>query len=122
MASDTFSPFAGGGPERPLPEAPSAIRGLASQLEPADDPELRAVVPVPKATLRIVSAEAVRRLAEHHGLEVTDPATHPRIRELVTDATWEMVRPVPPRRRGEPMRDPVLLNRLDEILQDVERL
>ena len=122
LASDAFSPFDGREPERPLPETPAAIRGLASQLEPVDDPELRRVVPIPKATLRVIAGEATRRLAEHHGLDVDDDAAHPRIRALVAAPTWEVVRPVPVRRRGERMRDPVTIDRLEEILEDVERL
>ena len=50
------------------------------------------------------------------------PAAHPRVRTLVSDVTWEAIRPVPIRRRGEPMRDPATLDRLEAILEDVERL
>ena len=122
LASDSFSPFDGREPDRPLPETPAAIRGLAGQLEPVDDPQLRSVVPIPKATLRVIAGEATRRLAEHHGLNVDDPDAHGRIQALVAAPTWEVVRPVPKRRRGERMRDPVTIDRLEEILEDVERL
>jgi hypothetical protein len=87
-----------------------------------EDPSAARVVPIPSAAHRTLVAEVSRRLSERHGLNTRDPDDHDRIRALVSDATWDLVRPGDDGVRSLAFRTAVPLDRLSTILDDAERL
>ncbi len=122
MTGDEYSPFDGVRESRPPSASPAAIRGLTAQLRAVEDAEASRRVPIPSAAHRILADEVFRRLSEHHGLSFRDPADHARIRALVSDPTWALVRSGSTGERALALRDPVSLIHLTKILDDVERL
>lgn len=127
---DAYSPFTDERAARPPPEAPPAIRQRASLLRAADDPGQASRARIPVSVKWAVLDEASHRLAERHGLDLGDPGDHPRVRSLVSEATWRLVRP--PEAEGtpgpvpgpdlDPDGPPVTLDQLPSILDDLERL
>lgn len=126
MASDAYSPFTDERATRPPSEAPRTIRHRASVLEAADDPERGRHTPIPVPVKWAVLDEVSHRLAERRGLDLNDPDHHPRVRSLVSEATWRLVRPPGTDDAAGGARDldvsPVTLDRLPSILDDLERL
>lgn len=122
LVTDTYSPFDAHDVDRPPPSHPSAVRKLAHELRAADDGEAAHRFAIPLAARRIVSSEASRRLAERHALSLSDPSDHPRIRSLLSEPAWALIRPESESPRGYPSGDPVPLIHLDRILEDLESL
>jgi hypothetical protein len=123
---DAYSPFTDEGAARPPPEAPPAIRRRASLLRATDDPGRAGRTPVPVSVKWAVLDEASHRLAEGRGLDLNDPDHHARIRSLVSEETWRLVRPPGSDEVAgsllHPDDPPVTLDRLPSILDDLERL
>lgn len=122
MSSDGYTPFDGVSLRSGPSPSPAVIESLAAQLRAVETPAQAAVVPVPSAARRILEAEVGRRLAEHHGLDPDDVRSHGRIRALVSEATWELIRPDGTGVRSLALRPPVPIRHLAEILEDAERL
>ena len=122
LANDVYSPFDRMPPPTEPPSEPAAVRHLSSMLEPVEGGEAAKRVPIPVVAHRILVAEVSRRLAEHHGLDLSDPAEHPRIQDLVSDPTWALIRSELASGRTLALRDPVPVLSLSAILDDVERL
>lgn len=122
MSSDVFTPFDRSGANPTVSATPAVIRGLSSQLRAVDDPETARLVPIPSAAHRTLVAEITRRLSERHGLNALEPADHDRIRTLVSEPTWDLVRPAEGDVRTLAFRNPVLLDHIATILDDAERL
>lgn len=122
LVTDTYSPFDAHDLDRSRPSHPPAVRKLAHELRAADDGETAHRSAIPLAARRIVSAEAARRLAERHALSLNDPSHRHRIRGLLSEPTWALVRPGSESPRGYPSGDPVPLIHLDRILEDLEAL
>lgn len=126
MTLDTYSPFTTERAIRPPPDAPAAIRQRTLLLHAADDPEAARRTPVPVSVRWAALGEASHRLAERRGLDLNDPEHHPRVRALVSEATWRLIRP--PESARAPGGDsgpeilPVTLDRLPSILDDLEKL
>lgn len=130
------SPFEGIMTKRQPPVVPQAVRRLAGQFGGAADPRSEHRRPVPWPVRRTLVAEAAWRLAEHHGLDVDDPVHHARIRSLVSESTQLLIlgagpdahTPVrsdehtPARTRARESGPDIPLSRLNEILDDLERL
>jgi hypothetical protein len=111
------SPF-DDGPERQTPSvAPEPLLLLGLDLKTADTKGERLAI-IPASAERILRVEAARRLTDHRGLNIKDPQHRARIRSLVTDATWRVIR-VPDPGLGV---DPVPLGELSRILEEVENL
>lgn len=123
---DSYSPFDGSAAPRPPAAAPEAIRELTEGLAAADDEECAERTPIPWPVRRRLVQEASRRLSERHGLRLDEPDHHPRIRSLVSEATWLLLRPPEPESgpgsRSAVRERPVPLSRLDLVLDDLERL
>jgi len=130
---DAYSPFTDEGVTRPPPEPPPGIRRRAALLRAADHPAQASRARIPVSVKWTLVDEASHRLAERRSLDLDDPDHHARIRSLVSDATWRLVRPLergegagrrgPDRGPGpDPDGPPVTLDRLHSILDDLEKL
>lgn len=127
--------------KRPPPVVPQAVRRLAAQLGGAADPRIVERRPIPWRVRRTLVAEATRRLADHHGLDLDDPVHHARIRSVVSESTQLLIlgagieahaaHAPAPARSDEHMRagtrakesgPDIPLSRLNEILDDLEKL
>lgn len=124
---DSYSPFEGSTATAATGAAPKAIQQLTEMLGAADDPERAQRTAIPWTVGRTVIREASRRLAQDHDLRLDDTDDHTRIRSLVSEATWLLIRP------GEQGSSPgegapaarqrsVPLSRLELILDDLEQL
>lgn len=120
VGSESYAPFDRVTVDRPTPELPAPIRGLADSLRATADPAQARRFAIPPAAQRVVVAEAERRLHQRHDLSLHDPAAHGRIRSLVSDSTWALIGPAPS--GGSLLRDPVPQAHLGHILDDLERL
>lgn len=123
---DFSSPFHGHATTRSPPAAPAALRDLTRELRAADDERRAGRAEIPRSVRWTIIDEASRRLAEHHGLSLDEPAHEASIRELVSGSTWSLIHPSGPAPRPGP-RPPgagqrVPLSQLDRILDDLERL
>lgn len=114
MTQDFYSPFDGSDAPAGRPATPETLRRLTAELEPVDNPPAAGKTPIPRAVRWRVVREAARRLADHRGLDISDPADHAAIRRLVSADTWRLIEPA---QRSVPP-----LGRLTRILDDVERL
>jgi len=124
--------------KRQPPIVPQQVRRLAAQFGGAADARIMQQRPVPWPVRRTLVAEAARRLADHHGLDLDDPVHHARIRSLVTESTQLLIlgagiaAPAPARERSDEHTPAgarakesgpdIPLSRLNEILDDLERL
>lgn len=122
LAGDAYTPFEARATRPPSASRAPAIVKLATLLGAVDVAESADRVAIPEVALRIVSAEGSRRLAEYRGLHVHDPTDRGRIRDIVSEATWAVLR-----RDTEPSKrhtygDAIPLSRLESILDDLERL
>lgn len=123
---DFSSPFHGNATSPVAPAAPDALRDLTRELEAADDERLALRSEIPRSVRWTVIDEASRRLAEHHGLSLDEPAHRAGIRSLVSVPTWSLIHPSDPELR--PGTRPfagsrrVPLSELGRILDDLERL
>lgn len=122
LASEHYSPFDSGAAVVPSAETLDGVRNLALLLKATNDPEEATRAPIPDAARRILTAQASRRLAEQHGLRLESAADHDRIRGLVSDPTWALVRPRPERGPASAISNPVPQARLESILDDLEQL
>jgi hypothetical protein len=118
------SPFTGIIATRQPTVVPQAVRRLAAEIGGAGDPRVaeRRAIAVPLRSR--LAAEAARRLAEHHGLDIADPLHHERIRSLVSEPTQLLIlgdRDESGAHTQEAGAD-IPLARLNEILDDLERL
>lgn len=109
--------------------APQGLRRLAAELRAANDERSARRVNVPYSAQRAVAREAAWRLAEHHGLQLDDPTHHDLIRQLVGADTWKLISPLgtttgadPVQRGRTRQREPVRMDQLGRILDDLERL
>jgi hypothetical protein len=122
---DVYSPF-DAGPSESQTGGPDALRKLTSDLGALDEGAAARTRPIPWSVCSVLIDETARRLNEHHGLRMGDPAHHPAIQALLSESAWLLVAP-----RG---REPgsgdasrgrgrlVPLADLDLILDDVEAL
>lgn len=122
LSSDRYSPFDGVAAAPRPSQSPPAVRHLATLLQAAADPEDARRAPIPAAASRIIAAETSRRLAESHGLSFRRPGDHARIRSLLSDATWSLVRAERTKRRASAEGGPLPIQRLESVLDEVERL
>ena len=126
LLDDRFTPFG----RNPLlddpPVAPEPLRRLLKLLDAGVAGSATEAGAIPGSILRTLREEAGRRLTDRHRLDLHDAADHPRIRQLVTEATWEVIRPSPPAspRSADSTRTgrTVPLHHLDRILDDLETL
>lgn len=83
---------------------------------------------IPASVATALREEGARRLMEGHRLDLADPRDHPRIRALISEPTWVLLRPAdaasrPPARGAARAEAGLLaLSQLDSILDDLERL
>lgn len=124
-----LSPFDRAQQQRPPRDAPQGLRRLTEELHAANDTRAAQRANIPHSVRRVVSQEAAWRLAEHHGLRLDDPEHHELIRRQVSPPTWQLICPIDrrmpsePRHRAGSRRDqPVPLQHLAHILDDLERL
>ena len=122
LATDTYSPFDARRPDATGPPLPEPVDRRARRLRAADEPDSAERFAVPGPECRLIADEATRRLAEHHGLDVRDPSERVRIRGLVGESTWRLLRDWTDARRRVVEAHSIPLARLDAILDDLERL
>lgn len=122
LSSDSYSPFDGVAADPPTSTRPPAVRHLATLLRAVTDPEDSQRAPIPTAARQIIIAETSRRLTEKHSLSLLRPADHSRVRALLSDATWSLVRTAQRDRPGSQEGDTIPMNLLEDVLDDVERL
>ena len=136
MGSKQYSPFERIIAKRQPTVVPQAVRRLAAQLGGGADPRVVERRPIPGPMRRTLVAAAERRLADHHGLDLDDPAHHDRIRSVVSESTQLLIlgagtdahAPAPSdehTRAGTPAKESgpdIPLSRLNEILDDLEKL
>lgn len=122
LVSAQYSPFDGQAQPRPPADTLGGVRKLRSILRAADDPEDAARAPIPDVVRRILAAHAARRLAEGHGLRLNTPSDHDRIRDLLSDPTWTLVRPSAERGPSPVMSNPIPQARLEAIMDELEQL
>lgn len=118
-----YSPFDYGLADAAPPAAPRALRRLASELHAADRPYTWRET-IPATAVRTIRTDAARRLNEHHGLTLRNPGHHARIRSIVSDPTWHVIRPqgAGARPGGGAAPTSVPLSGLGHILDELERL
>ena len=122
---DTYSPFDGGLGDTPPTAVPYVVRRRARVLTAVDDPDGGALRPIPWPVARGLIQEAARRLEHGHGLKLSCPTDHARIRPLVSEVTWTLLglsTPASTHPAGGSRKRAVPLARLDDILDDLERL
>ena len=112
LTIESYSPFdSATGAVRPV-STPAAVRDMAALLKAVEDPQSARRASIPAGARRILTSEASRRLRENHRLSVSRMDDQPRIRALVSDATWSLL--------GTTGR--VQMEQLAQVLDDVERL
>ena len=103
----------------PLARLTRAVGGAGRKAAPGAEP-------IPARVAEALREEAARRLREDHRLELTDGSDHPRIRALIAEPTWLLLRPpeAPAGPAAVARRAPstLTLAQLDLILDDLERL
>lgn len=122
---DRYSPFDARLGDLPPPATPDVVWRRARALAAADEPDGSEPRPIPWPVARGLIAEAVRRLEGGHGLRLDRPADAARIRSMVSDATWTLLGhgdPAAARNLDAMTYRPIPLARLDDILDDLERL
>jgi hypothetical protein len=122
LTSDSYSPFESLAPRPRSATSPPAVRHLTTLLRAAEDPDAARRAQIPAEVCRILSAEASRRLTEHHGVSPRRSDDEDRIRALVSDATWELLRTVSEKDGAHSGLGSGSLALLETILDDVERL
>ena len=106
-----------------VPAVPRDLQALTRELEWSHESRVEPMVSL--AIRSRVRREAAARLAEHHGLRLTDPAQHGRVQALVSRPMWALIAPPP---RPTNPRLPVVLEvavpagELDRILDELEQL
>lgn len=122
VATDTYSPF----DSDATPPTPSSslagIQKLSALLKPVESAEDSQRAPIPETARRVLTTQARNRLAENHGLELESPDDHERIKTLLSEATWSLVRPRPRRGPSSAIANPVPQLLLGAILDDLEQL
>jgi hypothetical protein len=122
---DTYSPFDATLADLSPPATPDVVWRRARALAAADEPRRSDPRPIPWPVARGLIHEALRRLEGGHGLRFDRPADAARIRRMVSEATWALLG------QGDLSSDrdlvgvtyrPIPLTRLDDILDDLERL
>ncbi len=121
---DRYAPFDGAGDrvERVLPDG---LWDLVQEVRNADDPERSRRSIVSPAVRGLLQEDAARRLAEGYGLNLLDPAHHPRIRTRLSGDTWRLIAPTGAEGaapRVAAAHDAVTLGQLDPILDELEML
>ncbi|MBW2255673.1 MAG: hypothetical protein JRI25_13875 [Deltaproteobacteria bacterium] len=122
---DSYSPFDGGLADSSPPSVPYVVRRRARVLAAVDDPDGGTLRPIPWPVARGLIHEAARRLESGHGLRLSCPTDHIRIRPLVSEVTWTLLglgAPTSTHPAGDTKKRVVPLARLDDILDDLERL
>lgn len=121
---DVPSPFGRVAAPRAPAVAPQALRKFTTELSAAEAARSARRNTIPLLARLTVRGEATRRLAQHHGLSLDESAHHPRIRSLVSEPTWQLIRPGDARTRSARDRtargQSVPLNELGRILDDLE--
>ncbi len=126
MSHEVYSPFdraqAGWDPRA----GPAALEALTNRLSAAGDIRRARRAAIPGEAAEIVHAEASRRLADRHGVVLSDPQDHARARELLSEPTWALIQPMlgdAPAFANDPsFRGPVPMSDLSRILDDLENL
>jgi hypothetical protein len=122
---DTFSPFDGMLADAPAPAVPDVVQRRARTVTAVDDPHGGVLRPIPWPVAQALIREIVRRLESGWGMLVDRPDDVDRIRRRVSESTWTLLG------LGEVANTPttggmkgwmVPLARLDDILDDLERL
>lgn len=123
---DVHSPFGRVPAPRAPAVAPHALREFTTELGAAEAARSARRTTIPLLARLTVRREASRRLAQHHGLSLDDTTHHPPIRSLVSEPTWQLIRPGDPRTRPARERTTrehsVPLTELGRILDDLEAL
>jgi hypothetical protein len=122
LAQDFYSPFEDAPAARAAVAAPQLLRTLHAELDGADDARIARRRAIPASARNLVVAEARRRLSERHGLVLGEPAHRERIRSLLSESTWLLIRPVAAEGRPAAAAAAVPLGRLEAILNEVEGL
>ena len=117
-----YTPFDGLVASRTRPAEPQALRRLGALFSAADDPEAAQRTVIPEPTRRTLRDEAMRRLADHHGLAVSELSHHGRIRALVSEPTWLLIAPGSNAVGDAAVDAYISMSQLDRILDDVETL
>lgn len=124
-AQDRYSPFGRHTAAR-TEVAPRPLRELTAELNAAARTRSARRTTIPLSAQLTVRKEASRRLAEHHGLSLRDPSHHRHIRSLVSEPTWQLIRPHGPQPRPgtrlTARSSSVPLSQLGRILDDLEAL
>lgn len=118
----TFSPFDSDLTDRLPPSIPDVVRRRARALTAADDPERGALRPIPWPVVQDLIHEAARRLEKGHGLRLGRPGDGARIRAMVSESTWTLLGLEGPSGAFEGAYHAIPLARLDDIIDDLERL
>lgn len=122
---DPYSPFDRESGVHSPPAAPAELRKLVRTLEAAAPGRFGKAGEIPGAVRLILRGEVSRLLAERHGLSLDEPAHHDRIRSLLSESTWLLVRPREALTRpGLPAPSGIgslPLGHLGHILDDLER-
>lgn len=122
---DTFSPFDGILADAPPPAIPDVVQRRARTVTAIDDPRDGALRPIPWPVAQTLIRETARRLERRWGLRLDRPDDLDRIRPKVSESTWTLLG------LGDDVDTPmgsgtresmVPLARLDDILDDLERL
>lgn len=124
-SEELYSPFDDESDVQVSAAAPRPLLTLARQLSAADDVRAAERKAIPPAALLTIRTEAERRLTEHHRLALLDPDDHLRIRPLVSDRMWRIIRPdlAGAGPGGRPASLPMVpLSELGRVLDELERL
>lgn len=122
---DSFSPFEGVLADGSPPSAPDVVQRRARTLVGVDDPDGGAHRPIPWPVAQTLIHETARRLEVGRGLRLNRPEDVPRIRRLVSDSTWTLLGlgdTAGGSTAGGAKEWIVSLARMDDILDDLERL
>ena len=122
---DDWSPFDGTLDPRRA-EMPDGMWKISVDLRLANDPERAARALVPGPVRDLLRRHVDRRLSEGFGLDLSDPEHHPRIRDHLGPDAWELVAPRPDdadrHYQVGGIHESVTLDRLDPVLDDLEKL
>jgi hypothetical protein len=77
---------------------------------------------VPSQLIRRITSSANGRLVDHHHLYLGNADDHDAIRRLVSPTLWALLRPADPATRTPAPVPSVTFDRLDELLDELERL
>ncbi|BCJ36435.1 hypothetical protein Athai_39380 [Actinocatenispora thailandica] len=113
------SPFRATGGDRFDRKLPVGLRDLTDDLAAT----LRSAPAgaIPFSTRGTLRDELRRRLADSHGLDARVPEHVPRIQRLISPPAWALIQPPPPGQHRA-LDQPVHLQYLSMIIDDVERL